>query len=274
MPGDERYRSWAMAGRAYEVVSRRSAAPGEMTLTLRPDHGHTGHAEPAVAALPGQYWVLRTATGMRLPVVGAHAPEGPLELTTVRMPCGPPPAQVGERVMVRGPFGSGWDLEIAVGRTVLCVAWESRLGLLRSAADQLIASRPRHAGLRIWVGGRTPPAASSRADLSRWALRGADVTVVSGGDVAMTEAVRQLDFPPEAGVALLAGPLPMMKATAEALVRHGVPAGRIQLATHRLIRCTNGRCGNCRVGGKGHPLFACQSGPVIGYDLLTAPSQG
>ena len=270
MPRDERYRSWAMAPRSFEVVARRPGAPGQITLYLDPVRNGVRQGGPFAAALPGQYWLLDAGGGVPIPVVGTESPDGSLKVTTVRTPCGPPPAEVGRRVALRGPFGRGWDLEIAVGRTLLLIAWEARLGPLAPVADEVTATPQRYDGVQLWVGGRSGRGVPDYEDRARWALRGARVTITYGSDVRMTDAARQLSYAPDSSVALLTGPPARMYEAARALASRGVPADRIQLSAHRLIRCADGGCGGCRIMGADTPLFACRNGPVIGYDLLSA----
>jgi anaerobic sulfite reductase subunit B len=294
-----------MARLRYRVAARRRHTAGATTLSLLPDDppgvssGSTGGlpsgpscghlretlggasggralsaswpgGRAARIALPGQYWMLYAAGGVRVAAVAAgdQAIGGePLEVTTLRVPCGRPFGEVGDRVGVRGPFGLGWDLETTIGRTLLAVGWEAGLAVLRPAIDQALARPARHSQVRVWAGGG--PAVPFAEEWARWSGLGAGVTIAAGAR-DMTAAAEEPDLDPAATVALLAGPLPMMHATAAALVRRGVPERRIQLATHHLIRCANGGCGRCRLHGRHGPLLACHNGPVLGYEELAA----
>lgn len=278
MPGDEPYRPWAMAPRPYRVMERRSERPGQLTLTLADPgtvmaHGPAG--DPITPAVPGQYWVLHTTAGMKVPAVdvtlAATAPAGSaMEVSTLRVPCGSPVGGVGEQVGVRGPFGSGWDIDVAADRDLLVIAWEAGLALLRPIIERAITAG-RHldrARLRVWAGGRNRQAIPYQKEWNRWSGH-AGVTIGVSPTLTMATAAAELRFDP-AGVALLAGPLSMARAAAEALRRRGLPADRIQLAVHPLIRCGTGRCGRCQINSPGGVLRACQDGPVLRYDRLTA----
>jgi anaerobic sulfite reductase subunit B len=277
MPSDERYRKFAMGLRPYRVVARRSERPGEMTLTLASDaavaSGPAG--DPITPARPGQYWVLHTAAGAKVPAVdvtlpGAVPADGGVmaEVATLRVPCGSPVGRIGERVAVRGPLGTGWNTEATEGRDLLVVAWEAGLALLRPVIERAVSGGGRFRRVRVWAGGHTWAAIGCRSEWSRWSGR-AGVTIGASQTLTMNAAATEARFDPTDSVALLAGPLPMTRVTAEALTRRGLPAARIQVAAHPLIRCGTGRCGHCQISAAHGVLRACQDGPVLRYDRLT-----
>jgi anaerobic sulfite reductase subunit B len=269
MPDDERARAWAMGARPYRVLARYPLTAGMVSLVLTPLEADV----PVPQALPGQYWVLQTESGVRVAAVTGGA-SSELEVTTLRVPCGGPVGEPGTVLEVRGPFGTGWDLEDAAGRTLLLVAWETGLAALRPVLDQVLAGTARYAGIRVWAGARTPGSLPLHSDADLWVARGMDVTIAAGSGLSMASAAQDLPPLPPDAVALLAGPVPVMMETARALTGHGLAARRIQLAAHSLIRCTDAVCGGCRIGprstGAGDltPLV-CQNGPVFGYDELT-----
>ncbi|ACY97525.1 MULTISPECIES: oxidoreductase FAD/NAD(P)-binding domain-containing protein [Thermomonospora] len=268
MPGDERVRAQAMRARPYRVLARYPLATGMVTLVLEPVQ--PGEAVPQ--ALPGQYWVLQTPAGVRIPAIAGNGSAG-LEVTTLRVPCaGPPLGEPGTLLGVRGPFGTGWDLEPAVGRTLLLVAWETGLVALRPVLEQVLSGTARYARVQVWAGGRNPRTLALHADADLWVARGMDVTIATGSRLTMACAAQDRPAPPPDATALLAGPLEMMLETAQALARRGLPPQRIQMAAHSLIRCTDAVCGRCRVGPADRPvLLACRNGPVFGYHELAAP---
>lgn len=270
-----------MAPRPYRIVDRRPEGPGEVTLMLAPEspmaYGPAGDPLPSSGeAAPGQYWVLHTASGANVPAAdvtfAAAASVGTdvvAEVSTLRVPCGPPLGGVGERIGMRGPLGTGWDIEAAVGRDLLVITWETGLALLRPVIERAIAVGRRFGRVRVWAGGRTWQAIPYQREWSRWSGR-AGVTVGVSPTLTMAAAAAEARFDPADCVALLAGPLPMMRDTAEALTRRGLPAARIQLAVHPLIRCGTGRCGRCQIDAARGVLRACQDGPVLRYDRLAA----
>ncbi|MBA9004849.1 hypothetical protein [Thermomonospora cellulosilytica] len=265
MPGDERGRGWAPGTRRYRVLARYPHTAGMVSLVLTPCEA--GVAVPD--ALPGQYWVLHTESGMRVAAVTGGA-SAELEVTTLRVPCGESFGDPGTVLGVRGPFGTGWELRAAAGSPLLLAAWEAGLATLRPVLDEVLAGTDRYADVRIWVGGSRPSALPLHSDADLWVARGIDVTIATGPGLSMADAADDQPDPPPGTVALLAGPVPMTLEAARRLAARGVAAHRIQVAAHSLIRCTDAVCGRCHVGDRRteHALLACKNGPVFGYDQL------
>jgi len=274
MPSDERYRAAVMAPRPYRIVDADSVAPGEMTLTLAPipspDAGLPGDGRQE----PGQYWILHTPRGAQIPVVPTMTTGAQREVTTLRVPCEPPIGRVGDRVGLRGPLGRGWDLQGAPGRDLLVVAWEAGLKLVRPVLEQAITQSRTGQGfsrIRVWAGGHTWAAIPYKREWNRWSGR-AGVTVSASRTLTMAAAAHEVELDTASTLALLAGPPPMAVATAIALTHRGMPAADIQLATHSLLRCGNGRCGRCDITTPHGVVRACADGPVLRYDRLAPRS--
>jgi NAD(P)H-flavin reductase len=64
--------------------------------------------------------------------------------------------QSGDIIGVRGPFGSHWPLEHAVGKDVVIMAGGLGLAPLRSAIYQLLEQRERYHRVILLSGSRTP----------------------------------------------------------------------------------------------------------------------
>ncbi|GAB2838965.1 hypothetical protein GCM10022221_43090 [Actinocorallia aurea] len=269
-----RYLTRRTAPRGYRIVDRYAEAPGELTLVLAPEGsdgpaaGGTDGRSPVPPAA-GRFWVLHTAAGQRLPVAdvstrrlhtdGTTAESSLVEVRALRVPCGPRACQVGEVVGLSGPRGLGWDLDGAAGLDLLVVGWERGLGLLRPVVERALAESGRYRELRVWAAGAVWSAAG---DGGRCEAPATGLLAPGGPDAP------SLHFDPSATVALLAGPLAAATAAAADLHAQGVPAERIQVAAHELLRCGTGRCGGCREEAAAGPVRVCADGPVLRYDRL------
>ncbi len=223
---------------------------------------------------PGRYCLIHTAEDAQIPAVTGGASRGvsgPLiELTTLWVPCGRHRYGPGDVVGVTGPFGTGWRTGATTGRPWLVIAWEAGLSLVRPVIEEALGDPGPRPRIRVWAGGRTLRAIPFRDRWDEWAARGAEVTTSASWTLTMAAAAAEVGCGPGTGAALLAGPLSMQRATAKALVRRGVPAERIQLSAHPLIRCGTGRCGRCRIVTGDRALFACRNGPILTFDLFNA----
>jgi NAD(P)H-flavin reductase len=179
----------------------------------------------------------------------------------------------GEVVGVRGPFGSAWPVEEAVGNDVVLVAGGIGLAPLRSALLQLLAQRHRYGRIILLYGARTPPDLLYVRDLEHW--RGhfdldVEVTVDSATDSwrgsvgVVTRFLARASFDPLNTLAMICGPEVMMRFTIRELHTRGVTDDNIFISMERNMKCAVGFCGHCQFG----PTFMCKDGPVLRYDRM------
>ncbi|MEV0403630.1 hypothetical protein [Actinoallomurus sp. NPDC050550] len=120
MPSDERYRAQAMAPRPHRILRRRPEGPGQVALTLAAaDGAATDPITPADPASPGQYWVLHTAAGAKVPAVDvtlpADDPDVVATVTTLGVPRG-----TGRRGRPSVTCGSLWSVSLPLLSASLC----------------------------------------------------------------------------------------------------------------------------------------------------------
>jgi len=178
---------------------------------------------------------------------------------------------------VRGPFGSHWPIERALGKDIVIVAGGIGLAPLRSAMYQIIAQREKYGRVVLLYGARTPEDILYRKELENWRAH-FDLEVFVTVDHAtgawrgsvgvVTRLVLRAPFDPQNALALVCGPEIMMRFTAAELERRGVGAEQIFVSMERNMKCAVGFCGHCQYG----PDFVCKDGPVFQYshvkDLL------
>jgi NAD(P)H-flavin reductase len=80
-------------------------------------------------------------------------------------------ARPGTVLGVRGPFGTTWGLESAVGRDLLIVAGGVGLAPLRPVLLGALADRPRYGRITLVAGARAPKEFLFREELSGWCAR-------------------------------------------------------------------------------------------------------
>lgn len=252
----------------YRVMGRREEGPDTVTLTLVPD----GAALPP--ARPGQFFMLWAPGVGEVPIsLGGSGSDGTIE-ETIRVVGAVSRAlagtAVGGTVGVRGPFGTAWDLDAAVGRHVLFVAGGVGLVPLRPSIAEAVARADEFLGIGVVVGARTPADILFGDLLADWGRAGVQVvTTVDRGDRAwhghigvVTEVLDLVELDPAATTALVCGPEVMMRFTAQALEALGVALADVQLSLERNMKCAVGHCGHCQLGGG----FVCLDGPVVSAD--------
>jgi NAD(P)H-flavin reductase len=251
----------------YVVTGRHAETHDTVTLMLRPA------GNPIEAPCPGQFTMLYAFGVGEVPVSISGFHRGEVLVQTIRAVgavtralCAAVP---GDMIGVRGPFGTDWRLDQAAGRDLVLVAGGIGLAPLRPALLAALAQRDRYRRVLLLAGARTPRNLVFAAEFGPWREDGADVQVTvdrpepgwPGPVGVVTTLIDRANFDPRRAAALVCGPEPMMRFTAGALLRRGVPAGSIRLSLERNMRCGIGRCGHCQLG----PLLLCRDGPVVDY---------
>jgi NAD(P)H-flavin reductase len=231
------------------------------------------------AFAPGQFNMLYIYGVGEVPISISGDPQEPERLVhtvrtvglTTRAIC---QSRRGQILGIRGPFGSPWPLEAAVGNDVVLVTGGIGLAPLRPVLYHLLAHREKYGKLVLLYGARTPRDLLYRRELERWLSR-FDVDVHVTVDHAQTEEWRghvgvvtklipRAAFDPFQSTAMICGPEIMMRFTVLELGKLGVPVESMYISMERNMKCAVGFCGHCQYG----PTFICKDGPVFRLDAV------
>lgn len=255
----------------YRVVDRVEELADTVTLAVEPVD------EPAPAPAHGQFNMLWAFGVGEIPIsVSARSPHLAHTIHAVGATsaalCTLEP---GEMLGLRGPFGTGWDLDAAAGGDLVVIGGGIGLAPVRSAVRAAIAERDRFGHIAVLIGARTPDVLLYADEVAEWQRRG-DVEVLVTVDAAgsgwtgnvgvVTTLVGRAGFDAARTAALVCGPEVMMRYSAQALIDVGVAAERIAVSLERNMACAVAHCGRCQLG----PVFVCREGPV--FDWATARS--
>ena len=256
----------------YRVAGRTTETQDSVTLRLEPA------AEPLPPFQPGQFTMLAVPGigEVAISVSGDPASRDGTLVQTIRAVgavtralCDAPPGRV---IGVRGPYGTTWDLPSAAGRDLVIVAGGVGLAPLRPVLLGALAARGSYRRVGLVAGARRPAEFLFRPELDAWAGRpdlNVELTIdqpAAGWDGQVgfvTEPLARLPVDPDRTIAFLCGPEPMIRFSAQVLLRRGVPAGDIRVSLERAMKCGVGLCGHCQLG----PLLVCRDGPVVGYPV-------
>ncbi|MCC7424787.1 MAG: FAD/NAD(P)-binding protein [Planctomycetaceae bacterium] len=179
----------------------------------------------------------------------------------------------GSVIGLRGPYGTSWPLEQAVGSHVILIAGGIGLAPLRPAILALLAQRDRYESLTLLCGARSPDTLLYPAERAEWERGGMKVlTTVDRADGQWKGAVGvvtllldRLTLPdPQQTTVFMCGPEIMMRFCALTALDRGIPAENLWLSAERNMQCAVGLCGHCQWG----PNFVCREGPVFRYDRI------
>lgn len=179
----------------------------------------------------------------------------------------------GAQVGVRGPFGSCWPVEEAVGKDVVIVAGGIGLAPLRPVIYEVLAKRQMFGRVCLLYGTRTPDDILYTKELQKWWGRG-DLQILMTVDRAgqiwtgnvgvVTTLIAKAQFHPDNTVAMVCGPEVMMRFTIRELQNRGMGVNDIYISMERNMKCAVGFCGHCQFG----PTFICKDGPIFRYDKI------
>ncbi len=259
----------------YHIQRVRQETDDTFTLELAPADSGDGFS-----FAPGQFNMLYVFGVGEVPISISSDPDGaPLIHHTTRVVGTVTKAmrllKRGDMLGIRGPFGTHWPVEEAVGHDVVIVAGGIGLAPLRPALYRLMAQREKFRKLVLLYGTRTPEDILYRRELEHW--RGKfdleiQVTVDRAasswrGNVGVvTTMITRAPFDPSNTVAFVCGPEVMMRFTVMELQKRGVTAQHTYLSMERNMKCGIGLCGHCQYG----PVFTCKDGPVFSFDRIAA----
>jgi NAD(P)H-flavin reductase len=180
--------------------------------------------------------------------------------------------RVGDQLLLRGPFGSCWPLEVARGRDLVIAAGGLGLPPLRPAIYDIVRHRDRYRQVTLLYGARTPADLLYPSEYEAWRGAGIDVrTTVDFADSrwtgrigVVTTLLDGLDLDPTDSCLFTCGPEIMMRFVIYAALARRVDHDSIFLSMERNMNCAVGLCGHCQFG----PTFVCKDGPVFRYDQL------
>lgn len=252
------------------IVSVRSETADVTTLTL-------GDVDPAfLAGEFGQFAMVTVPAFPPVPISISRFGRDTIDLT-IRA-AGPATASIiglgpRDELGIRGPLGTSWPIERAMGHDVVIVTGGIGLAPLRPLIDGLLAQRDRFDAIRLYYGARTPVDQLYRAEIRGWAARGdIDVELIvdragpdwTGPVGVVTQLFDRATWDGTRSLAFVCGPERMMEATVQALEERGLTPDRIFVTLERHMECGIGLCGHCQTGG----LFVCRDGPVFSLTQL------
>ena len=215
---------------------------GEVPLSISSDPAQTNRLTHTVRAVG---WVTRALQGMKK----------------------------GDMIGVRGPFGTPWPLQEAVGNDVMVIAGGVGLAPLRPVIYHLLAEREKYGNVSILYGARSPEDMLYAKELEKWRGR-FDLEVEASVDSAkrgwmgnvgvVTQLIPKAISDPDNTLAMVCGPEIMMRFTVKELQKQEISDSGIYITMERNMKCAIGFCGHCQFG----PQFICKDGPVFRYDRI------
>lgn len=190
--------------------------------------------------------------------------------------------KTGDKIGIRGPFGSCWPLEKARGKNVIIVSGGLGNAPLVAATEEILLNRSLYNELYVLHGIRHPDLLIYTDLYERWnnspktkvmlATSEADPVVNYKWESVkgfVTNFIPKLKVDFKNTIVMTVGPEIMMKLVAKEFVTAGISPENIFLSLERSMKCAIGHCGHCQLGSQ----FVCKDGPIYSYtaceNLLT-----
>lgn len=180
---------------------------------------------------------------------------------------------LGATIGIRGPFGSGFDLQSFMGKDILIVAGGIGIVPLRSLINAIIDDRGSYGRLIILYGAKHPDELLYREELAIW-KEASDIEVHvtvdrpspawQGHTGVITTLIPGLDIDVDNTITAVVGPPVMYKFVLMALNTKRIPENNIYLSLERRMKCGVGKCGHCQINHS----YVCQNGPVYHYPYI------
>ena len=174
----------------------------------------------------------------------------------------------GQMLLLRGPYGNGFDVDLYRDGEVIVVAGGTGVSPVRGVIDALSQTEDA-ADKHVIVGFKSPGDMLFRDDLKRWKEKLDLILTVDGapegyeGKIGLvTKYIPEVELRDTGSTkAVVVGPPPMMRFSVAGLLEKGLKEENIWVSQERKMCCGLGKCGHCRIGEK----YVCLDGPVFNY---------
>ncbi|MCP1103465.1 anaerobic sulfite reductase subunit B [Aequitasia blattaphilus] len=221
---------------------------------------------------PGQFFEVSIPKYGEAPISVSGIGQGYVELTIRRV--GKVTEEIfehykGDSLLMRGPYGNGFNLDDYRGKELVIVAGGTGLSPVRGVIDYFATHPQEVKSLTVIAGFKTPGDILFFQDISRWKKTANVILTVDCGEAdfecqigLVTEYLPQLTFTDISNTAaIVVGPPPMMKFTCLGLLDISIPEENIWISQERKMCCGIGKCGHCKI----NDVYVCVDGPVFNY---------
>ena len=181
----------------------------------------------------------------------------------------------GSQIGIRGPFGSGFQLQEFKGKDIVIIAGGLGLVPLRSLIIPIMEQRQEYGKVNLIVGSRNPSETLFRDQIKSWKelpdthivelVDSVDFQPWDGEEGLVTEPIHRLELDEKNTLVVLCGPPVMYKfVLMEFKMNFNLHDEQIFVDLERRMRCGLGKCGHCQI----NHVYCCKDGPVFRYSQI------
>ena len=175
----------------------------------------------------------------------------------------------GETLLMRGPYGNGFDIENFRGKEVIVIAGGTGLSPVKGIVDYFSQHPEEAIRTTLIAGFKSPQDILFKQDFKKWEKTLQVIKTVDsapenyGGLTGMvTKYIPELPIADiSKAVFITVGPPVMIRFTIMEILKRGVPEQNIWISHERKMCCGLGKCGHCKM----NDTYVCLDGPVFNY---------
>ncbi|MCI9546919.1 MAG: anaerobic sulfite reductase subunit B [Lachnospiraceae bacterium] len=175
----------------------------------------------------------------------------------------------GNSLLMRGPYGNGFDIEKFKGKEVIIIAGGTGISPVKGIVDHFSQNPQDAVKTTLIAGFKSPDDILFKEDFKEWEK---NLKVIQTVDAApegyegltgmVTKYIPDLPLMDILGaVFITVGPPIMIQFTIQEILKRGVPEENIWISHERKMCCGLGKCGHCKMDG----TYICLDGPVFNY---------
>ena len=176
---------------------------------------------------------------------------------------------VGNTLLMRGPYGNGFDIEQFKGKEVVVIAGGTGLSPVKGIVDYFSGHPDEAVSITLIAGFKSPQDILFKKDFEKWEKTLQVIKTVDSapeGYCGLTGMVTKYipDLPivdSSNSVFITVGPPVMIRFTIMEILKRGIPETNIWISNERKMCCGLGKCGHCKMDD----TYICLDGPVFNY---------
>ncbi len=176
---------------------------------------------------------------------------------------------VGDRLLMRGPYGNGFDLENYKGKELIIIAGGTGVSPVRGVISYFAEHADERKDMTLIAGFKSVKDLLFKDDFPYWREKMNVILTLDSGEETtehkiglVTKYIPDLKLQDVSkAVAIVVGPPAMMRFSVKGLLERGFREENIWISHERKMCCGLGKCGHCKV----NDTYICLDGPVFNY---------
>ena len=176
---------------------------------------------------------------------------------------------VGDTLLMRGPYGNGFDVENYKGKELVIIAGGTGVSPVRGVISYFAEHYTERKDMTLITGFKSVKDVLFKADFPYWRERMNVILTLDSGEETeehkiglVTKYIPDLKLQDVSkAVAIVVGPPAMMRFSVKGLLERGFKEENIWISHERKMCCGLGKCGHCKV----NDTYICLDGPVFNY---------